>query len=86
MGRTIVQERGLKVEAPFAAYIDQAQWHTLVQAPAYGGDRELTLEFYSNLVAEPSDRVFVRGSRVPITPQAINQYYGLPAYPADAYR
>ena len=86
MGRTIVQERGLTVEPPFEAYIEQARWRTLAQAPVHGGDRELTLEFYSNLVAEPSDRVFVRGARVPITPQAINQYYGLPAYPVDAYR
>ena len=59
IGRPLVQERGLKVEPPFAAYIDTAQWNNLVKAPSHGGDREITLEFYSNLMAEPSDRVFV---------------------------
>ena len=83
--RTILPERGMKIEPPFANYIARAWCTDFVQQLAHPGDSDITYEFYANLVAEPSNTVFARGLGVHITPRLINQFYGLPDYPIDDY-
>ena len=84
--RTIVPERGMEIEPPFADYIARAQWSDFVRQPAHPRDSDVTYEFYLNLVAKPSNTVFVKGLGVCITPRLINQFYGLPDYLMDDYR
>ncbi|KAH1083164.1 hypothetical protein J1N35_022925 [Gossypium stocksii] len=48
-------------------------------------DMELVCEFYSNLISSELTEVFVRGIKVPITLNAINEFSELPNFENDEY-
>ncbi|KAH1129615.1 hypothetical protein J1N35_000993 [Gossypium stocksii] len=48
-------------------------------------DEELVREFYANLISSELTEVSVRGIKVPITSNAINEFFELPDFKNDEY-
>ncbi|KAK5840093.1 hypothetical protein PVK06_008964 [Gossypium arboreum] len=48
-------------------------------------DEELVHEFYANLISSKLMEVLVRGIKVPITSNAINEFFELPDFENDNY-
>ncbi|MBA0867996.1 hypothetical protein Goshw_007199, partial [Gossypium schwendimanii] len=48
-------------------------------------DEELVCEFYENLTSSELTEVFVRGIKVPINSNAINEFFELPDFKDDEY-
>ncbi|KND56761.1 hypothetical protein BVER_02375c [Candidatus Burkholderia verschuerenii] len=77
--KSIVAERGLKIEPPLQAYIERRRWTAFVGHDRLRpGDRSLIYEVYARLHVEKQEEVTIDGHTVDFSARAINAFFDLP--------
>ncbi|WP_050456234.1 hypothetical protein [Candidatus Burkholderia verschuerenii] len=78
-GRTIVEERGIKLEPPLQAYIERHGWTAFASHDRLlPGDHSLIYEVYARLQVEKEEEMTIDGHTVDFSAEAINAFFDLP--------
>ena len=85
--KVLIAERGItinEIDIGITSVVDFRGWRKFVQQPQ-AAVPSIVREFYANFSEAVDGRTFVRGKRVQINRQSINDFYGLPPSPTSAF-
>ncbi|KND56189.1 hypothetical protein BVER_05350 [Candidatus Burkholderia verschuerenii] len=79
--KTMVEERGLKIEPPLHAYIERYSWQAFAGRDRLRpGDHNLIYEVYARLQVEKEREMTIDGHTVDFSARAINAFFDLPNF------